>query len=59
MADYVLEHRLRVAKALGRPLTSTEVVHHRDGDVTNNDLPNLHLFASQGHHARHHNMKEN
>lgn len=40
---YVLEHRLVMARALGRPLTDNETVHHIDGDRENNDLSNLQL----------------
>lgn len=50
---YVMEHRLIMAQHLGRPLLRSEVVHHIDHDVTNNQLDNLQLFASNGEHKRH------
>jgi len=46
---YVMEHRLVMGRALGRPLAATESVHHKDGDRTNNDLSNLQL--RQGAHG--------
>jgi len=46
---YVLENRLVMAKALGRPLLSTETVHHIDGEHANADLGNLQL--RQGNHG--------
>lgn len=39
----VAEHRLVMARNLGRPLTSVESVHHIDGNTSNNDLSNLQL----------------
>ena len=48
-AGYVLEHRLIMARALGRPLTDDETVHHIDGDTSHNRLPNLQLrFGKHG-----------
>jgi len=47
---YVMEHRLFVAQAIGRPLLRTECVHHEDHDPTNNALDNLALFVSNRDH---------
>lgn len=38
-----LEHRLVMARAIGRPLLGDEAVHHRNGDKANNGLANLEL----------------
>lgn len=46
----VLEHRLVVEAHVGRYLTRLEVVHHKDGDRSNNHIDNLQLFASNGEH---------
>lgn len=54
---YVLEHRLVMEKAIGRYLLPTEVVHHRDGDLANNELSNLYLFNGQGEHCGFHNRE--
>jgi hypothetical protein len=56
MADkdaYVYEHRLIVARSLGRCLEPAEEVHHLDGDKGNNSLENLELLSKSEHAARH------
>lgn len=47
----MLEHRLVMARALGRPLEQHESVHHIDGERSHNALGNLQL--RQGSHGKH------
>jgi HNH endonuclease len=51
---WVGKHRVVMAEKLGRPLLSTEIVHHRDGDGFNNKRRNLKLIQ-WGEHSRLHN----
>ena len=49
----VYEYRLLAAIKIGRPLMSGEVVHHIDGDVTNNALDNLQVMTQSEHMTLH------
>lgn len=45
---YILEHRLVMARLLGRPLLRWESVHHIDGNPANNEAENLQLRLLHG-----------
>ena len=50
-------HRVIAEEQLGRPLAPDEVVHHIDGDKTNNAPENLQVMSRKAHssfHARQH-----
>lgn len=48
---WVPEHRLIMERTLGRPLSSSEIVHHIDGDKLNNEIDNLMLCTSHQEHT--------
>lgn len=51
--NYVYEYRLVAEKLVGRPLTKDEIVHHKNGDATDNRLCNLEVMT-QAEHSREH-----
>ena len=50
--SWVFEHILVMERHLGRHLESSEVVHHRNRNKTDNRLANLQLFANHSEHLR-------
>jgi len=48
------ERRGRAVVSKYFALTSSNIVHHEDGNCLNNNLWNLKVFANQGDHIRHH-----
>lgn len=50
---YQLIHRYIMERELGRKLKASEVVHHIDGDRTNNNIGNLELRERSEHQREH------
>lgn len=48
---YVLQHVLVAERAIGRPLPAGAVVHHVDGDGSNNEPANLVVCQDRAYHA--------
>ncbi len=53
---YVPEHRLVMEKMIGRYLTQEEIIHHIDGNKSNNKPSNLWVFKNRSDHTKHHEM---
>lgn len=55
---YDLLHRIIMANYLGRPLLKKEIVHHKNGVVTDNRVENLEIML-QSNHAKTHPHERN
>jgi HNH endonuclease len=51
--SYVAEHRLVMENYLGRYLLSNEMIHHKDGNIRNNNIENLELMNKSQHLSLH------
>jgi len=54
----VFEHVETMEKHIGRKVSELEIIHHIDGNKTNNSLSNLALMFNQKEHMRAHNEIE-
>lgn len=54
---YILEHRYLMSQHLHRPLLKGEVIHHLNGNITDNRIENL-ILIQKGSHSSIHNSLE-
>lgn len=57
--DVIFEHRAVMEAHIGRKLTDDEVVHHINGDKTDNRLENLQLMTRGEHSTMHNKRRKN
>ena len=57
--DVIFEHRAVMEEHIGRKLTEDEVVHHINGDKTDNRLENLQLMTRGEHSTMHNKRRKN
>lgn len=55
----VREHRYFMEQIIGRKLTRSEVVHHKDGNKLNNISNNLTLCKNEKEHRKYHKITRN
>lgn len=55
---YAYEHHVVMMQIIGRPLKADEIIHHRDGNRTNNQSDNLELLTRSDHARLHGNALE-
>lgn len=54
---YVLEHRVKLEKKLGRTIKPHEDVHHKNGNKKDNRVNNLEVLRHEDHAGHHQTMK--
>ena len=55
---YIYRYRIRMEKKLGRFLRSEEIVHHKDGNCSNDKLSNLEICDSSLHSKIHYQTRK-
>jgi len=56
-SDSQLKHRVIYENFLGRKLAKNEILHHKNGDKTDNRIENLELMTRNKHNNLHHNWE--
>jgi len=55
-SGYILRSRLIMEKKIGRYLKPVEVIHHINGNRSDDRIENLMLFPNQGEHLKFHHI---